>query len=61
MKKLLENYLKIVDKTEYVYIWNWYIDGATCFVEYYNDEARYNKKIKKINIWDVVSLLNNLI
>jgi UDP-glucose 4-epimerase len=58
MEKLLERYIKSIEKWKYVCISYFDVDGANCFVEYYTDEFKIYKETKNINVWDMLVFLN---
>lgn len=58
MRTLLEKYLKAEYNSTDIDISYWNIDGAICFVSYYEGESDY-KKTTGINIWDMLCFLNN--
>lgn len=57
METLLERYLKELNNSTTIDIMTWYVDGAICFVSYYEGESDY-KNSTGINIWDMLCFLN---
>lgn len=58
MEELLKEYLKSKFDLSYVKIAYYDILEASCVVHYYMDETDHYRDEKTVNIWDMLSFLN---